>query len=153
MLSNSGVLLRVPWRAIKWNQSILKEIHPEYSWKGLMLNLKLQYISYLIWRAKSLEKTLMLGKIKDRRRRGWQRMRWLDGIIDPMDMSLSKLLEIVRDKKVWWGAVQGVANVGTQVTEQQNEDSSTRWRCSVSKEGFLCFGFFVCLFVFILQER
>ena len=136
MLSNSGVLLRVPGRAIKWNQSILKEIHPVYSLEGLMLKLKLQYFGHLMWRANSLDKTLVLGKIEGRRRRGWQRMRWLDGIIDPMGMSLSKLLEIVRDKKAWWGAVQGVANSGTQVTEQQNETYSTRWHCSVSEEGF-----------------
>ena len=136
MLSNSGVLLRVPGRAIKWNQSILKEIHPVYSLEGLMLKLKLQYFGHLMWRANSLEKTLVLGKIEGRRRRGWQRMRWLDGIIDPMGMSLGRLLEIVREKKAWWGAVQGVANSGTQVTERQNEAYSTRWHCSVSEEGF-----------------
>ena len=114
------------WRAMKWNQSILKEIHPVYPLEGLMLKLKLQYLGHLMWRANSLEKTLMLGKVEERRRRGWQRMRWLDGIIDPMDMNLSKLLEIMRDKKAWWGAVQGVANSGTKVTEQQNEAYSTR---------------------------
>ena len=117
-------LLRVPCTARKSNQSILKEIKPEYSLEGLML--KLQYFDHLMWRANSLEKTLMLGKVEERRRRGWQRMRWLDGIIDPMDMNLSKLLEIVRDKKAWWGVVQGVANSGTKVTEQQNEAYSTR---------------------------
>ena len=115
-----------------------------------MLKLKLQYFGHLLWRANSLEKTLMLGNIEGRRRRGWQRIRWMDGIIDPMGMSLSRLLEIVRDKKAWWGAVQGVANNGTQVTEQQNEDYSTRWHCSVSKECFFCF--FVCFYNYFVGK-
>ena len=139
-------LLRVPWTARRSNQSILKEINPVYSLEGLMLKLKLQYFGHLMWRANSLDKTLVLGKIEGRRRRGWQRMRWLDGIIDPIGMSLGRLLEIVREKKAWWGAVQGVANSGTQVTEQQNETYSTRWHCSVSKEGF-------CFVLIILWER
>ena len=90
---------RVPWTAWRSNQSVLKEINPEYSLKGLILKLKLQYFGHLIWRADSLEKTLMLGKTEDKRRRGWQRMRWLDSISDSMDMNLKKLQEIVGDRR------------------------------------------------------
>ena len=160
-----GRLLGVPWTARRSNQSILKEINPKHSLEGLMLKLKLQYFGHLMWRADSLEKALMLGKIEGRRR-GQQRVRWLDVITRPMDMSLSKLREIVKDREAWCAAVLWVTkspthrqlNNNSNILEMKTQIQMTMWlvQCHIVNNYLEwnypnCFLFYYCIMIYLLR--
>ena len=132
-------LLKVPWTSRRSNQSILKEIYPEYSLEGLMLKLKFQYFGHLMWRSDSLEKTPVLGKIEGTRRRGWQRMRWFDGISDSMDMSSSKFWEMVKDREARCATIHGVAKSQTQVSD---------WTITEQYDYIILFNFIYLFIIF-----